>query len=247
MSFWGATVITNFFSAIPLIGGALVSWLWGGFSVGQATLGRFFSLHYLLPFVLVAVAGGHVIILHRLGSINSATSERNLEKYPFMPYFTSKDLHGFVILMFCLTFTVFFRPYVLGDTENFIKANSLVTPSHIVPEWYFLFSYAILRAVPFKLGGLVALIMSLMVVLAIPLTSNNNLKGMSNSPLSKIGFVVLVFSLLLLTWLGAKPVGEPYTLLSRVAGTAYFTVALAVPTMISCFESILMQTNLHNK
>jgi len=184
-----------------------------------------------------------VAILHRLGSINSATSERSLEKYPFMPYFTSKDTHGFVILLFFLAYAVFFRPYMLGDTENFIRANSFVTPSHIVPEWYFLFSYAILRAVPFKLGGLVALIMSLAVLLVVPFTASNNLKGMTNSPLSKAGFIILVCSLFLLTWLGAKPVDEPFISLSRVFSATYFIVILVAPSTISYFESALIKIN----
>jgi len=236
MSFWGATVITNFFSAIPLVGGNLVLWLWGGFSVGQATLSRFFSLHYLLPFMLVAVVGLHISVLHVSGSINSSSSEKNLEKQPFFPYFTSKDLHGFMVLFFFLAGIVFFRPYLLGDAENFIKANPLVTPVHIVPEWYFLFAYAILRAVPFKLGGLLALIMSLAILVVVPLLDKSGVRGISYRPFSKIAFTVFISNIILLTWLGAKPVSEPFITLSRVSGAAYFLCLTLIPLGLSLIE-----------
>lgn len=173
MSFWAATVITNFLSAIPYVGEDIVRWVWGGFSVSNATLNRFFSLHYLLPFVLAGLALIHLIALHEEGSNNPIGIRSDIDKIPFHYYFALKDLFGFVIAGIFLIILVFLFPYYLGDAENFKETNPLVTPVHIKPEWYFLFAYAILRVMPNKLGGVIALIFGIAILLLLPYLHNS--------------------------------------------------------------------------
>lgn len=215
ISFWGATVITNLFSAIPVIGGDIVFWLWGGFAVDNATLTRFFSLHFLLPFISAILRAVHLVFLHETGSRNPLGLNRNLDKIPFHPYFTSKDLYGFIILFLSLISLRFQRPWLLGDPENFIPANPLVTPVHIQPEWYFLFAYAILRSIPNKLGGVVALAAAVIILYVIPLFKNKNFRSLAFYPLRKVIFWLLIRTFLLLTWIGARPVEEPYILIGQ--------------------------------
>ena len=240
MSFWGATVITNFFSAIPYIGDNIVFWLWGGYSVGGATLSRFYSFHYLFPFVIAALVIVHLILLHEDGSNNPSGSGNNSDKIPFHPYFISKDFYGFFLLSLIFTFFVFFYPNYLGDAENFISSNPLVTPIHIVPEWYFLFAYAILRAIPNKLGGLLALVASLVIVAFLPLCHSSLVKSNSNKPFGKIFFWIFVSNFLFLTWLGAKPVEDPYVFLSRCSSLLYFGYFIMLVPLIGKYENYLL-------
>nr|YP_010736697.1 cytochrome b [Heterophrynus longicornis]WEM34681.1 cytochrome b [Heterophrynus longicornis] len=220
MSFWGATVITNLLSAIPYCGQSIVQWLWGGFSVNNATLSRFFTLHFTFPFILAAMIMIHLLFLHQTGSHNPIGTNSNLDKIPFHPYFTSKDLLGFSITISSfLTMTLLF-PLLMSDPENFTKANPLVTPIHIQPEWYFLFAYAILRCIPNKLGGVVALILSIMILLCLPLSKN--LIPTPFSLFKKIMFWSFSMTFLILTWLGAQPVEEPFTTLSQFFSVLYF-------------------------
>jgi len=227
ISFWGATVITNLVSAIPYLGSTIVTWLWGGFSVRNATLNRFFSLHFLLPFIVTALIGVHVASLHITGSNNPIGIKSNIDKIPFHPYFSSKDVLGVVtILSSFLTLSLIY-PYRLGDPDNFNPANPLSTPIHIQPEWYFLFAYAILRSIPNKLGGVIALVISILVIAFLPLKTKNNLSSKFN-PLKKIIFWVFRSSFLVLTWIGANPVEPPYELIGQLTSTIYFLLILYI-------------------
>lgn len=176
ISFWGATVITNLLSAIPYLGTTIVQWIWGGFAVDNATLNRFFSFHFILPFVIIAIVIIHLLFLHQTGSNNPLGVKRNIDKIPFHPYFTFKDILGFIIIIIILTIISLIDPYVLGDPDNFTPANPLVTPVHIQPEWYFLFAYAILRSIPNKLGGVIALVISIAILLILPFSNKKNLQ-----------------------------------------------------------------------
>lgn len=240
MSFWGATVITNFFSAIPYVGDSIVFWLWGGFSVGNATLTRFFSFHYLFPFIIAALVIVHLIILHEQGSNNPNGTGNDSDKVSFHPYFIVKDLYGFFLLGILFSFFVFFYPNYLGDAENFIASNPLVTPIHIVPEWYFLFAYAILRAIPNKLGGLLALVASLVIVLFLPAFHTSKLKSCTYRPFAKMLFWIFISNFLFLTWLGAKPVEDPYVILSRISSVLYFSYFIILTPLTGLVENYLL-------
>ena len=224
ISFWGTTVITNLFSAFPIIGPEIVNWLWGGFSVRNATLGRFYSLHFLLPFVLVRLRIIHILFLHQTGSSNPLGINSNYEKLPFHPYYRIKDLLGFRVFFIALGYIVFFNPWTLGDPENFISANPLVTPIHIQPEWYFLFAYAILRSIPNKLGGVLALFASLLVLYVLAFSKRYPVKGLGFFMISKCLFWRFSSLVVLLTWIGARPVEEPYVLLGQVFTFMYFAI-----------------------
>ena len=236
MSFWAATVITNLLSAIPYVGEDIVKWVWGGFSVSNATLNRFFSLHYLLPFVLAALALVHLIALHEDGSNNPIGIRSDIDKVPFHYSYALKDLYGFVVYALILSVIVFLFPYSLGDAENFKQANPLVTPVHIKPEWYFLFVYAILRSIPNKLGGVVALLLSVLVLFFLPYLHKNQFKGLRFRPLSKILFWFLVGDFLLLTWIGGQPVEEPYILIGQIAAIFYFVFFLILTPIVGYME-----------
>jgi len=240
MSFWAATVITNLLSAIPYIGDDIVRWVWGGFSVSNATLNRFYSLHYLLPFILTALAFVHLIALHEDGSNNPIGIRSDIDKVPFHYYFTIKDLYGVIILTIGLLILVFLFPYSLGDPENFKEANPLVTPVHIKPEWYFLFAYAILRSIPNKLGGVVALMSSILILLLLPYLHRSKLRGTSFRPLSKILFWFLVGDFFLLTWIGGEPVEEPYILIGQIASIFYFGYFLILTPLVGYWENKLL-------
>nr|YP_009742191.1 cytochrome b [Scolytus seulensis]QID77574.1 cytochrome b [Scolytus seulensis] len=222
MSFWGATVITNLLSAIPYLGNTIVQWIWGGFAVDNATLNRFFTLHFLLPFILSAMIIIHLIFLHQTGSSNPLGVNSNIDKITFHPYFTYKDLIGFVILTTILVMLSLKAPYLLSDPDNFIPANPLVTPIHIQPEWYFLFAYAILRSIPNKLGGVIALVMSIAILYTIPFINKKIFQSNQFYPLNKLLFWSFISSITLLTWIGARPVEEPFILVGQILTVVYF-------------------------
>ncbi len=240
MSFWAATVITNLLSAIPYVGDDIVKWVWGGFSVSNATLNRFYSLHYLLPFLLAGLSLIHLIALHEDGSNNPIGIRSDIDKIPFHYYYVLKDLYGLIVFIIILIVLVFLFPYSLSDPENFKQANPLVTPVHIKPEWYFLFAYAILRSIPNKLGGVVALIFSILILLFLPYLHLSKLRGLRFRPLSKIFFWFLVGDFLLLTWIGGQPVEDPYILIGQLASIFYFAYFLIFIPLISYLENKLL-------
>nr|YP_003734791.1 cytochrome b [Spathius agrili]ACJ06265.1 cytochrome b [Spathius agrili] len=222
MSFWGATVITNLVSAIPYIGQMVVEWLWGGFSVDNSTLNRFYTLHFLMPFVLVVMVLIHLMFLHETGSNNPLGLNSNFYKIVFHNYFSIKDLMGFLWLFWFFILIIFEFPYILGDPENFVMANSMVTPVHIQPEWYFLFAYTILRSIPNKLSGVIALLMSILILMIMPFINKVNFQGLTFYPLSQMYFWMFFNFVILLTWLGAQPVEYPYVILSQILTVLYF-------------------------
>lgn len=239
MSFWGATVITNLVSAIPYLGQWLVEWIWGGFSVDQATLVRFFSLHFLIPFGIAAVTIIHMLFLHEKGSNNPLGLESNINKISFHSYFTFKDIVGFVAMIILLVTIVISYPALLTDPENFIQANPMVTPVHIQPEWYFLFAYAILRSIPNKLGGVIALLISILILLILPWTHLGKIRSLSFYPLNQIFFWFFVCNFLLLTWLGACPVDPPYVQVSMILTCTYFMYFLLNPLLIMLWDKLI--------
>nr|YP_010890159.1 cytochrome b [Stephanomia amphytridis]WJJ70207.1 cytochrome b [Stephanomia amphytridis] len=237
MSFWGATVITNFVSAIPYIGNDVVQWIWGGFSVSNATLNRFYSLHYLFPFILTGLVLIHIILLHVTGSNNPTGLNTNSDKIPFHTYFTTKDFYGFILLFILLSYLVFYAPNLLGDPENFIKANSLVTPIHIMPEWYFLFAYAILRAIPNKLGGVLGLVLSILILFITPFIHTSWLKSLNFRPIGKFIYWLFISNFFLLTWIGSKPVEEPFIFIGQLSGLFYFLYFLIFIPLTGIIEN----------
>nr|YP_010490485.1 cytochrome b [Paralepas cf. quadrata]UWM12971.1 cytochrome b [Paralepas cf. quadrata] len=239
MSFWGATVITNLFSAIPYIGTMLVEWMWGGFAVDNATLTRFFALHFILPFVIAALVAIHVLFLHQTGSNNPLGINSNPDKIPFHPYFSYKDIIGFLILSLGLIMVSLYAPYTLGDPDNFVPANPLVTPEHIKPEWYFLFAYAILRSIPNKLGGVIALVLAVAIILILPFTQKSNFRCMTFYPISKILFWTFVSTASLLTWIGGMPVEDPYILIGQMLTVAYFSFFITSPLANISWDKIM--------
>lgn len=223
ISFWGATVITNLLSAIPYTGASLVQWVWGGFSVGDPTLNRFFVLHFITPFLLIALSMVHLLFLHQTGSNNPLGLNGELTKIPFHPYYTSKDLLGFLLLVLLLASLTLFYPNLLTDPENFIPANPLITPEHIQPEWYFLFAYAILRSIPNKLGGVVALVASILLTLgSLLFTYLPKLRALTYYPFNQILFWSLIAIFIILTWIGANPVEYPYELVGATSTLIFF-------------------------
>nr|AND96588.1 cytochrome b [Oniticellus egregius] len=223
MSFWGATVITNLVSAIPYIGHMIVQWLWGGFAVDNATLTRFFALHFLMPFIVLAMVMIHLLFLHQTGSNNPLGTNSNIDKSPFHPYFSLKDSFGFILLLFIIMLLVLINPYLLGDPDNFIPANPLVTPIHIQPEWYFLFAYAILRSIPNKLGGVLALVLSIAILFIMPIINKKKMSSMQFYPMNKFLFWIFINMVILLTWIGARPVEDPYIMIGQILTILYFS------------------------
>nr|YP_010502860.1 cytochrome b [Parasphendale agrionina]UXD78624.1 cytochrome b [Parasphendale agrionina] len=238
MSFWGATVITNLLSAVPYIGIDLVQWVWGGFAVDNATLNRFFTFHFVLPFMVAAMVMMHLLFLHQTGSNNPLGINSNIDKVPFHPYFTLKDILGFIMLFTFLSIISLKEPYILGDPDNFIPANPLVTPVHIQPEWYFLFAYAILRSIPNKLGGVIALVMSIAILFFMPLTITNS-RGFQYYPINQFMFWFMVSIVILLTWIGARPVEDPYVLTGQILTSLYFLYYILNPLIIKTWDNLL--------
>nr|AZZ71510.1 cytochrome b [Holbrookia lacerata] len=241
MSFWGATVITNLLSAIPYVGTTLVEWIWGGFSVDNATLTRFFTFHFLLPFAIIGVTMMHLLFLHETGSNNPTGLTSNSDKVPFHPYFSYKDLLGAMLLIILLLLLALFSPNLLGDPENFSPANPLVTPPHIKPEWYFLFAYAILRSIPNKLGGVLALLFSILILMLVPLLHTSKQRSTSFRPASQTMFWLLISNVLILTWIGGQPVEHPFIIIGQLASTAYFLLFLFFMPMTAMLENKLLK------
>jgi ubiquinol-cytochrome c reductase cytochrome b subunit len=241
MSFWGATVITNLFSAIPVVGGAIVEWLWGGFSVSNATLNRFFSLHYLMPFVIAGLTIVHLSLLHKDGSNNPLGINKNIDTVSFYPYFYVKDLLAFLLLVAMFSFFVFYYPNDLGHADNYIPANPLVTPAHIVPEWYFLPFYAILRSIPDKLGGVAAMVGAILILLLLPLINTSEVRSSKFRPIFGLCYWFLVSDFLILGWIGQKPVEAPFEEIGLFATVFYFIFFLFMVPFIGILEKELVE------
>lgn len=240
MSFWGATVITNLASAIPIVGDNITQWLWGGFSVDNATLNRFFSLHYLLPFIIAGASVVHILALHQYGSNNPLGSLATVDKVPFYPYFYVKDLLGWVAFALFFSLIVYFYPNLLGHPDNYIPANPMSTPAHIVPEWYFLPVYAILRSIPNKLGGVAAIGLVFVCLLALPFLNTSEIRSSSFRPIHKKFFWFLVADCLLLGWIGCQPVEAPYVTIGQLASVFFFFYFLVCIPFLGKLESKLI-------
>nr|ABY48218.1 cytochrome b [Xantusia bezyi]ABY48219.1 cytochrome b [Xantusia bezyi]ABY48220.1 cytochrome b [Xantusia bezyi]ABY48221.1 cytochrome b [Xantusia bezyi]ABY48222.1 cytochrome b [Xantusia bezyi] len=240
MSFWGATVITNLLSAIPYIGTTLVQWIWGGFSVDSATLTRFFAFHFILPFIIIAMTMLHLLFLHETGSNNPTGLNANTDKISFHPFFSYKDLLGVMMITMLLLILTLFSPNLLGDPENFTPANPMMTPPHIKPEWYFLFAYAILRSIPNKLGGVLALLLSIMILIILPLLHTAKQRSSMFRPMSQMTLWLTLTNILILTWIGGQPVEPPYILIGQISSTLYFALFLILlPTTASLENKLL--------
>nr|UFK32243.1 cytochrome b [Eurhadina acapitata] len=239
MSFWGATVITNLLSAIPYIGSMMVNWLWGGFAVDNATLSRFFSLHFLFPFVILMMTVIHIFFLHMTGSNNPIGLNSNIDKIPFHPYFSIKDIMGVMMILVTLLIVNLNSPYMLSDPDNFINANPMVTPIHIQPEWYFLFAYAILRSIPNKLGGVMALFCSILILMILPFSMKMKFKSISFYPINQYMYWMFITMVILLTWIGARPVELPYTSTGVLLTILYFMYFILDPMLTKIWDKII--------
>nr|AFQ62119.1 cytochrome b [Micrambina sp. MIC01] len=241
MSFWGATVITNMISAIPYLGTMIVQWVWGGFAVDNATLTRFFTFHFLFPFIAAALVIIHLLFLHQTGSNNPLGNNSNLDKLPFHPFFSYKDIVGFLVMLMMLTMLSLWNPYMLGDPDNFVPANPLVTPVHIQPEWYFLFAYAILRSIPNKLGGVIALVLSIAILYILPFSNFKKIASTQFYPMNKLLFWSFFMIVILLTWIGARPVEDPYILIGQTLTIVYFLYYIINPLTNKMWDYIIFK------
>lgn len=241
MSFWGATVITNLASAIPFVGDNIAIWLWGGFAIDNATLNRFFSLHFVLPFIIAAVSLVHILVLHNAGSTNPIGVENKLDKISFYPYFVLKDLFGFFfILILLFTYYLFFDPNLLGHPDNYIKANSLITPNHIVPEWYFLVFYAILRSVPNKKGGVLFMVFAIIILFFLPGKRQLKLRSPKFDNIFQVFFWFFIANVLLLGWLGSQVVEQPFILIGQISTGLYFLYFLVCLPLLYKLELYIL-------
>nr|YP_009971719.1 cytochrome b [Thesaurus albertalleni]QNG56429.1 cytochrome b [Thesaurus albertalleni] len=239
MSFWGATVITNLVSAIPYLGTTIVQWIWGGFAIDNATLTRFFTFHFLFPFIIMALTMIHLLFLHQTGSNNPLGTNSNIDKLTFHPYFSFKDIVGFLIMMMMLSILNLSNPYLLSDPDNFTPANPLVTPIHIQPEWYFLFAYAILRSIPNKLGGVIALVMSIAILYFLPFMSPKKFQSNQFYPINKFLFWMMFSMMILLTWIGARPVEDPYIIIGQILTILYFSYYIINPRIYKMWDNLI--------
>jgi len=243
MSFWGATVITNLVSAVPFVGNDIVVWLWGGYSVDNATLNRFFSFHYLFPFIITGLVGVHLVFLHEYGSNNPLGVHFKVDSIPMYPYYIIKDLYGVILFLMFFAAFVFFAPNALGHPDNYIPANPMVTPPHIVPEWYFLPFYAILRSIPSKIGGVLALLAAILCLLVLPFIVDPDVRSSDFRPLMKITFWFFVVTTMILGWIGAKPIAYPFLIIGQVATFFYFFILLVLFPFIGWLERVLWSEN----
>lgn len=237
MSFWAATVITNFLTAIPIYGIDLVKWIWGGFSVGNPTLNRFLSLRYLFPFILTGLVIIHIALLHKFGSNNPQGFNSNIDKVWFRPYYSYKDIYGLILFLTVLLFFVFFSPDLLGRPDNYIKANSLVTPASIVPEFYLLFAYAILKSIPSKLGGIIALVFSIFILISAPFARTSLIRSNRFKPLSRKNFWLFIGNFFLLTYLGGLHAEAPFVLITQVSTLFYFSYFIILMPLVGLLEN----------
>nr|QDX18001.1 cytochrome b [Crotalus cerastes] len=231
MSFWAATVITNLLTAIPYLGTTLTTWLWGGFAINDPTLTRFFALHFILPFAIISLSSVHILLLHNEGSNNPLGTNSDIDKIPFHPYHSYKDTLMLTTMITLLFIILSFYPDIFNDPENFSKANPLVTPQHIKPEWYFLFAYGILRSIPNKLGGAMALVLSIAILLTTPFTHTSNTRSMMFRPIMQLMFWAFITTFITLTWAATKPVEPPFTEIGQLASTLYFIFFMMNPLL----------------
>nr|YP_010564882.1 cob [Pallenopsis pilosa]UZA61337.1 cytochrome b [Pallenopsis pilosa] len=236
MSFWGAAVITNLVSAMPYLGTMMVQWLWGGFSINNATLNRFFTLHFIMPMIIMMLFIIHLMFLHQTGSNNPMGTNSNMDKIPFHPMFTIKDTIGFLMIIWILLIMSMTNPMMLNDPENFIPANPMSTPVHIQPEWYFLFAYAILRSIPNKLGGVMALIMSILILSILPLTMKMKIQSNKFYPINKFIMWTFFLNIILLTWIGASPVEYPYESIGMSLTIIHFSYFIINPFILMLWQ-----------
>nr|Q9MLK8.1 RecName: Full=Cytochrome b; AltName: Full=Complex III subunit 3; AltName: Full=Complex III subunit III; AltName: Full=Cytochrome b-c1 complex subunit 3; AltName: Full=Ubiquinol-cytochrome-c reductase complex cytochrome b subunit [Elapsoidea nigra]AAF37239.1 cytochrome b [Elapsoidea nigra] len=242
MSFWAATVITNLLTAIPYLGTMLTTWLWGGFSINDPTLTRFFALHFILPFIIISLSSAHIMLLHTEGSNNPLGTNSDIDKIPFHPYHSNKDMLTATIMITMLFITLSFLPNLLNDPENFSKANPMITPQHIKPEWYFLFAYGILRSIPNKLGGTLALLTSVMILATTPFTHTSHIRSMTFRPMTQTLFWILIATLITITWTATKPVEPPFMFISQMASMIYFSFFFMNP-LLGWTENKIMMNN----
>nr|YP_010849304.1 cytochrome b [Krisna nigromarginata]WGG89444.1 cytochrome b [Krisna nigromarginata] len=239
MSFWGATVITNLMSAMPYIGNNLVLWIWGGFSVDNATISRFFSLHFIMPFIILMMSIIHLMFLHMTGSNNPMGLKSDMDKIPFHPYFSIKDIMGMMMTLTLFMVINLTEPYMLSDPDNFTPANPMITPVHIQPEWYFLFAYAILRSIPNKLGGVIALMMSIMILFITPMTNKSKFLGTQFYIFSQFTFWMFTNNIIMLTWIGSRPVEEPFIKTGMILTMMYFLYFIIDPILKTSYDKMI--------